>query len=319
MTPTTNDKRSDILVVILTAVVIAFLINGLSSVVFADFNVLHPLLMNLIAWPLLVIAVASLYFVLVSSVRRAKLQIEIPLAFNRNLCRFVDLPHCPMSVHARYCFDKLPDAGRLHLAEYDCPELFFRSDFQRFLDHVVQETLLSVVIFERNEHSKDYTRLSRKHFPSGIVENQFLADWLREIKDDRLISAPYFKNIQTFGRNNSFFRIQTKGGTIEFSWIISWCNTPWRSEAFCTSEQATRDDFHDFYVTLTVVRCCKATRIFSGKVQKFVGWSQIIFDRLAQHDWNASQNDRLLYLIHRMREAEKTPGSDSEPGSYTPG
>src|SRR4030042_4422419 len=231
----TSDKRREILIIVLSGIVIAFLIGGIASIVYSHLAAFHPRWTLFGSLILLLIATSILYVVLVSSVRRFKMQVEFPLTFDRNSPRFVDLPHCPMSINARVCFNQLPESGRKHLTCYDTVPEFFGSELNRFIDHVIQLVLLETVVFssERPESEmKGYTHLSKKHFPLGVTENHFLKDWLDEIDSDRNILVPHFKEIQTFGRNNSFLRIYTKGGTLEFSWVVGHVSGAWYSEAF---------------------------------------------------------------------------------------
>jgi hypothetical protein len=300
----TSDKRREILIIILTGIVIAFLIGGIASIVYPSLAAVHPKWTLFGSLILLLIATSILYVVLVSSVRRFETQVEFPLTFDRSTPIFVDLPHCPMNVNARVCFNKLPESGRKHLASYDTVPEFFGSELNRFIDHVIQDVLLETVVFSLDlseSKIKGYTRLLRKHFPLGVTENHFLKDWLDEIDSDRNIFVPHFKEIQTFGRNNSFFRIYTKGGTIEFSWAVEYVSGAWYSEAFLPAQPRTRDRLHDFEVIVSLLQNCSALKIFSAKVQDFVFWASAVEKILAKHDWRSSQNDRLIYLINRIR------------------
>lgn len=311
----TADKRREILTFVLTAIVIAFLIAGIATIVFSTpfLAVSHPRWTLSGSIILLLVATTFLYIVLISSVRRLNMQVKFPLTFDRARCLFVDLPYCPMSVNARVYFSKLPESGRKHLACYDITPHFFGSELNRFIDHVIQGVLLEIVVFQpewRELKKKGYTRLLRNHFPLGVTENNFLADWFNELKVDRNVLVPHLKQIQTFGRNNSFFRVYTKGGTLEFSWQVDYAQTAYYSEAFLSRQTETNDRFHDYIVTVSLVRGCNALRIFSAKVQDFMNWASGVEKELAAHDWSFSQNDRLLYLINKVRQAEQKAPAD---------
>jgi hypothetical protein len=302
----TSDKRREILTFVLTAIVIAFLINGIATIIFSTpFLAVSHLMWTLFGSViLLLIATSFLYILLISSVRRLNVQVTFPITFDRTKCLFVDLPHCQMSVNVRVLFSKLPESGRKHLACYDDISDFFGSELNRFIDHAIQDTLLEVVVFQPSRpglEKKGYTRLSIKHFALGVTENRFLADWFEELKLDRIVLVPHLKQIQTFGRNNSFFRIYTKGGTLEFSWGIAYCSFPYNSETFLPPK--TEDRFHDYEVTVSLMRSCNALRIFSAKVQDFVNWASGVEKELTTHDWNFSKNDRLLYIINKIRQS----------------
>jgi hypothetical protein len=315
MENSTADKRREILIFLLTAIVIAFLVGGIATILFSApfLAVTHPWWTLCGSIILLIIATSFLYIVLISSVRRLNMQVRFPLAFDRVTCLFVDLPYCPMSVNARVCFDKLPDPGRRHLACYDTIPGFFGSELNRFIDHVVQGVLLTRVVFQRergDSTKKGYMRLRGGHLPLGVIENRFFADWVDELNRDRTVIVPHLKQIQTFGRNNSFFRINTKGGTLEFSWQIVYDQTPYYSKAFLPLQADTDYRFHDYEVTVALLRTCSALRIFSASVRDFVDWASGVEKKLATYDWSFSQNDRLLYLIAKVRQSEGDAPAD---------
>jgi hypothetical protein len=309
----TSGKRRDILTFLLTVIVIAFLVAGIATIVFSTpfLAVSHPRWTLFGSIVLLLVTAAFLYILLIASVRRLSMQVEFPITFDRARCLFVDLPYCPMSVNARVCFSSLPESGRKHLACYDKIPHFFGSELNRFIDHVIQCVLLEKVVFRREWeelNKKGYTRLSIKHFQLGVTENHFLADWFEELKSDRIVLVPNLKQIETFGRNNSFFRIYTKGGSLEFSWEVQYVQTPYYSGPFLP--QQTEDRCHDYTITVSLVRSCNALKIFSAKVQDFVNWASGVEKQLATHDWNLSKNDRLLYLISKVRQAEQITPAD---------
>lgn len=308
----TDSKRNEILVVVVTVLVIAFVLGGLTSVTYPVFMAAHAWLTVSLSLLLLVIAVLVLYVILVSSVRRSVMIVEFPVTFNRHKQQFVDLPHCPMSVHARFCFDELPPEGRAHLSCYDSnPMVFFGSDLARFIDQAVQEALLDIVVFRLERARPGLVRVSRPDLPIGILENRFNDTWIAGLGDDREVYAPYLKSIESFGRQNAFFRVVTKGGSIELTWQVSYSSAPWYSDAFCQQSGQPENAFHDFCVTVTLTRSCNAFRLFSRKVGLFMEWARAIEASLREHDWKGSQNDRLLLLIHRLSKAEPEDGEVS--------
>ena len=308
----TDNKRNEILVIVLTVLVIAFLLGGLTSVAYPVLMAAHAWLTVSLSLLLLVIAVLVLYIILVSSVRRSVMIVEFPVTFNRHEQRFVDLPHCPMSVHARVCFNELPPEGRAHLSCYDNlsnPNVFFGSDLERFIDQAIQMALLAIVVFNPGEKRPGLVRVSRPDLPIGIFENRFNNCWVDKLDDNREVYVPYLKSIESFGRQNAFFRVVSKGGSIELTWQVSYSSGPWYSEAFCQQTGQPENAFHDFCVAVTLTRSCNAFRLFSRKVALFTEWARAIEASLCEHDWKTSQNDRLLLLVHRLSKAGQEPDS----------
>ena len=300
---TGREKRREIITVILVALVVAFLVSGLASYA-------YPLLFQRffattlgLSLSLLVLSVVSLYLVLVSSIREKRVSVSFPLAFHFKERRFLDIPRCPMSVHARVLFNQLSDTGRQHLAEYDNILGFFKSPLHRFLDHVVQEALADIVVFQRTRQAEHGdTRLDQRHFPAGFRDNKFLEDWLAKLDEKRAVHIPYLKKIECFGPNNAFFRVRTKGGELTLTWRIGCLTRPGYSEPFFPDEKEFRDAAHDFKITVQFVRRCHAWRVFSREVKRFLNWSDTVADRLEQHDWPCREGERLVDLLHAQRK-----------------
>jgi hypothetical protein len=297
----TESTRIQVLTVVLTTILIAFLVNGLATILFPIWNTTSPRWTLVACSGLLVAACFVLYAFIVSAVRRSTTRITFPLTFSRLHHAFIDLPRAPMSVNARVCFERLPPEGQHHLAVYDDPRKFFGSELNRFIDQVVQLVLLTRVLFTMRSSQKHWTRLTPDHLGRGIHENQFAKEWIDEIREKRQVFAPYLQCVKTFGRNNSFLDVRTSGGAIRFTWAISFMTAPWNSEPFCPIT-ADRMEFHDFEISLLMERDGNSKRIFSKKFKEFFAWSVKMDADLITHDWKSAQVERLTSLVQSLQK-----------------
>lgn len=296
---TTNglDKRREVFVLLITVLAIAILTNFAAGILFQEVYPRHPTISIFTCGFLLLVLSLGLYLTVVKSATKSITLAEIPLCFSRKLQRFIDLPHCPLSVHARVSFDKLPDEGRKHLTCYDNGEDFWQSELERFIDHVVQEALLTTVFRPDQSGQSKFDHIPYSELPQGVKENRQLKEWIN-ISHEFSLAAPYRPEVTTFGRNNSFLEITTRFGSVDAKWDIAYCNAPSYSEYFVNNPDLEPiTDYHDFQVRITLATRSSPWKLLSPKMAAFFEWANTIEAKLTEYDWETSQIDRLFVML----------------------
>jgi len=297
MTTGLSERKRELIMVVITAIVLALAINLLSNILFDFFKAdyLKQLLFATIGTILLfTLAVILLVF------RYSKshtTEISFPLSFDRSIPRFNDIPYCAPSVHARVNFDNLPPAGRSHFLVYDEFDKFWGTDFNRFIDNTIQEWLLTVVFNGRSVKKKNLSRISFDKLPEGIRENNLLKNWWKD-KDEMQLHLPDKAKLTTFGRHNSFLKIASFFGSTAFSWDISFFQVPSLSRPFLKNYDIKEiDNCHDFQINIKMSIDCNFIPFFSGRLKRFCSWIEQIEQCFLGFDWERRQMDRLVNII----------------------
>ena len=299
-----KDTKREILIILITVILIAFLISILANVAFTKLYANNPMWTTLSFGLLFALAIISLYLTIVSKAKRYAGTISFPITFSRKLGKFLDLPDCPMSVHARVGFDKLPIEGQKHLTVYDNWQQFWSSDLQRFIDQVIQETLLTTIFKQFKFEERTYDSIQYTSLPEGITENNVLRNWLENYEKKFELFLPYAHSVKTYGRNNCFLLFKSKYGMLRCEWNISYCNTPIFSEFFIKdADLKPLEDYHDYLIDLDFGYECNSWKILSKNLENFLEWVSDIERSLNANDWKKSEINR-LYVV--MQEIQRT-------------
>jgi hypothetical protein len=291
-----NDRKKEVLIIFLSTISISLVLNVIASFVFNAFNKKNVTINFLLLIIITITLVLILYQVLTSYLRDRKIRITFPFSYNQSEKRFLDLPLCPSSVHARYLFNRLPKEDKDHLNDYNSPFKFFNSDMERFLDHVVQETILTIMIRYKDTSSSYFKEIKFLQMPIGIQENRHFKSNPDILSDKYSIFIPYFKNLKTFGRNNAFIQIFTQYGKISFSWDISNQSFAGYSNAFYHKLFKQHDDFHDYVVDLVLNIELNNWYLFSKRFNQFLNWVSNIELLARNNDWDSRNIDRLFII-----------------------
>lgn len=296
---TTNglDKRREVFILLTTVLAIAILTNFGAGILNQEVYPRYPTFSIITCVFLLVVLSLGLYLTVVKSATKLTTLAKIPLCFSRKLQKFIDLPHCPLSVHARVSFDRMPEEGRKHLTCYDNAKDFWQSDLERFIDHVVQEILLTTIFRRDQAVQSKFHHILFSELPEGVRENRQLKEWIKPLTEFDL-AAPYPPEVTTYGRNNSFLQIATRFGSIDAKWDIAYFNAPSYSRYFVSyPDLEPIEDYHDYEISITLAARTSPWKILSPKMTAFFEWANIIGAKLTEYDWETSQIDRLFVIL----------------------
>ena len=297
-------KRREIIVLILSFLVISFLVSGLASYTVMKLGISNDIMIWIISSFVILIGIFTIYYLLVASLRNNRFQIVVPITFDRINKRFVDLPFCPFSVNARVAFDQLSSENKTHLASYTNSN-HIGTDLERFINCLIQNIVLTRVIFRPHQANMRFNKIKKVDLPEGIKENQILTDWIAELDNNDRVRIPDFKSFESYGRNNSWFKIRTKGGKIDIAWVSSYMQVSYYSKAFISTKPDSDFDYCDYILKIYFSRTCNVLKLFSKKATSFNEWIDIVEDNLRNHDWKESQADRIIYLLHKINLSNK--------------
>lgn len=297
-----KEKKSEIIILVLTAMVIAFLASFFASFVYEEIKDLGLFKYFLIgALILLIISLIFIYKLVLSNFSNKRITITIPITFSRTRESFLDLPHNMLSVQTRVNFNLLPKEGRTHLTTYDKWGEFFNSELHRFINQSIQSSIVSRILnhwmYETDDKS-DF--IEKENLPKSIKENPYLKDW---IKDKGKIYGCKINKIGSFGPNDTFLEINSKYGIIKFTWSIAYAQMPRYSHYFFNdSELEPRVDYHDYIISLTLNYSVNPWQIFSSKSKTFHQWTDYLENKFRDYDWNTSSLERMLLLMKDLKE-----------------
>jgi hypothetical protein len=297
MTTNRHEKQREVLILLISVIAISIITNFLAGILFDSLYHKYTTISIIISVLLLLILTLALYFTVVSSVTKSVIRVDIPLCFSRKLQRFIDLPRCIVSVRSRIHFDELPEEGRQHLTCYDDSPAFWDSDLNRFIDHIIQEALLTVVFQQDQSTKPGFAEIPYPNLPIGIRENHPLQKWIEPDGNFHLL-LPNRSRVTTYGRNNSFLQINTPFGSINAEWEITYCFAPLYSQYFVNlPDHEPIEDYHDFKVHITLITKNSPWRMLSPKMTTFFDWTNTIERKLNEQDWKSSQIDRLFIML----------------------
>lgn len=291
-----KNRKKEIIVILLSSIVIALLLNIIASLLFSKIPKESINLSLEIIICLTLLTVVIIYLIFASNLKNNDLTIKVPLSYNKKEKCFQKLPYCPMSVRATGYFSNKPKIQQNLLHMSNTYENFFNKDMERFIDHVVQELLITFILRNDYKTPKYFTAIKASQMPSGITDNSLLYKD-GKVNENFILEAPYFEILSTYGRNNAFIKIYTKYGNIKFYWNISPMNAAPYSNFFYYNSYKQVEDFHDYEIELHFSSECKYWYILSPNLEGFTNWIEYISNRLTEEDWETSNMQRLLIFL----------------------
>jgi hypothetical protein len=294
-------RRREVLLLLLTVIVLAILVSLLADVVFSYlFDTNRVLFTIAVIAALLGFSVLG-YLTILSRTESTMVSVEFPFCFDREKRHFIDIPHCIPSVHARVHFDHLSQMAREELASYDIdPRKFFGSEFDHFVNDIVQAIILEPLIKNvswRREDSKSFTF---DDLPETMKRNNCLR---RQASSDLGLEMylPTWASLDTFGRYERFIRIKSKYGQIEFTWQIAYASrTSYTDPYIALLDSESEPDFHDFIVTLFMAYDCRYSQMYSRGLDNYMSWVLEMRRRLEQLDWKNTQAELQLVILESI-------------------
>src|ERR1044072_7257975 len=162
-----QSRRRELLVLVVTAVALALLVNLLANVLFVSLYDRHKVIFT--ALVLLSTGIVSLgsYLSFLTQAEKSSLTIQFPLTFNRRDAKFEDLPRSPRGGHARVRLSHLPRERQLRLAAEDANwSWFFDGDFGKFVNDAVQEILLTLLLTRVRSPKIGWKSLVKEELPT---------------------------------------------------------------------------------------------------------------------------------------------------------
>ena len=299
-----QSRRRELLVLVVTAVALALLVNLLANVLFVSLYDRHKVIFT--ALVLLSTGIVSLgsYLSFLTQAEKSSLTIQFPLTFNRRDAKFEDLPRSPPSVHARVLFSHLPRERQLQFAAEDANwRVFFDGDFGKFVNDAVQEILLTLLLTRVRSPKIGWKSLVKEELPTGIAENPCMVKEF-ELDDGRFgLSLPEWIEIETFGNGNRYVRFRSNFGTAELAWTVGWGQMAHYTEPFITlTGMKPGIDYHDIDVRVTFTYDCRFSRILSNKLNEYVDWARDIESSLRSLDWKEAEKRLPLELLKRFHQ-----------------
>lgn len=292
-------KRKEVILILFTGIIIAFLIGIISDIFFKSLFVGNELSISLISIVGLLISSSFAYFIILSKTENLKVSIKFPFTFDKNHLVFVDIPSSPPSLHARYLFDNLSMEEKRNLASYDLWDKFFNSPFDKFINEVVQETLL-ILLFRRLERKRqNWKSFKFAELPYRLQKNEHLKKSYGHEKVS--IRMPTWATIETFGNNDLFLRIKSKYGIIELKWNISVTQIPYLSKYYISILSINNNKYiHDFIIDVSLVYNCKFWQMFSRGIIEYENWIEELENDFRKLDWQNSYDIIPLELLKEI-------------------
>jgi hypothetical protein len=297
----TREKKIEVIVIALTTIVVAFIVSFIASYTYDSLKgYQHINIVVLVAFLILILTLGILYKTIFSNIGSKKIDVTVPLAFSRTTSEFMDLPYNMLSVQTRINFNSLPQSRRAHLTTYDGWGQFFGSELNRFLNQSIQSSIITRMLHGfkfKTKFKSDH--LDSDKLPNCLKENQYLKDWLKE---EGKIYGPRLTKIECFGPNNSFLRIDSDYGEVQFSWRISYNQAaPYSEFFFDEDEMEPIKDYHDYAVILTLTCSFNPWKIYSTKGTNFTNWCEELITELQTYDWSYKNPERMLSSIKKLK------------------
>ena len=294
-------RRRESLVLLVTAVVVAFFVGVLSTMaVEAAAKALETWAIVALSTGGLVVCVAGAYLAILSRSEYRSVRTQFVLPYDRTNAVFLGVPKHPPSVAARVHFGLLTDQRRRELTRFDTWETFFGSPFERTLNDLIQALVLRFVLqLELWEDRKD-VHIPLSELPGLLQENSFL-QLMEEKFRDVAFHGPADIMLSVFGENRRFLRFETEYGCIAVQWKLGMIEAPYFSGphvAITTSDN--EKSVHDFVISVTAQTEFRLRHLYSREFEAFVRWSELVERRLSEVDWQRAVEYLPLTLLTHM-------------------
>lgn len=304
-----QSRRREILVLLLTALALALLVNLIANVVFVALYEKHKVLFTLLVLISTGLVALGSYLSFLTQAEKSTLTIQFPLTLNRRDLKFEDLPRSPPSVHARVFFSQLPLERRQQFAIEDANwRVFFRGNFAQFIDNVLQEIVLTLLLTRARTEKPGWKALVTRELPEGISENPCMTKEFQLESPRFKLSLPEWLEIETFGNRDRYVRFVSEFGKAELTWTVAWGQMAHYTEPFMTlTGMRPGVDYHDFDVRVTFTYDCRFSRILSSRLNKYVDWARDMEKSLQALDWEEAEKRLPLELLKRFHKLLSEP------------
>lgn len=298
MIPDPKNRRKELIIIIISGVLITFILSVLANYIYN-----WGVKCNITIIPYITILLLSIIFI--SQVVRKyaseeKIEISFPILFDHINLRFYDLPFNPGSIHSRVGFANLNIDRKNILVTFDDTEKFWSSEFETFIDYVIQNFLIIAVIDSYNLERKVLEKFTINKLPESIRENEVFKNWWDKSKNDS-IYLPKNTNISTFGRSNAFIKIENKYGEIDFIWKVIFNPIAELTKIFIDQNSIEASECHEFIIEIRM-KCKYHFNMFNRKNMDLTyNWINSIFNIFSKFDWEKNCIQRVEYLLQKIR------------------
>lgn len=298
-------KKSETVVILLSAFFCAFSVNTIANVFFEHWGKSNPIIVTVIAFFILALSLFQIFRTVLRDEEASVRKITIPFTYSKIKKAFHDLPFCPLSVRIRASYDKLPQEGKDLLALYDTGKDFFDSELNRFLDQCVQEWLVTYIIGGTMEKYEGISMKTIKEIPKpqGILDNPLLKDCLA---GQCHFEIPDFIAINSFGHNNCFIELNSRYGSVKFTWYFAFCTSIFHSKLVTAFDN--EDHWHDFEVSICAVETFSDSGVILPGLENFVRWKTGVLSRFTESDWENGHQKRILNQISNLISKDNDTG-----------
>ena len=178
---------------------------------------------------------------------------------------------------------------------------FFGSELNRFVNLSIQATLLDRILnswpFQFENSKAPFIDISSKIIPNEILENPYFLRNYKDNPDEMKIYGPDIIKIVCHGPNNSYLKIFTKQGFVEYSWHITYMQTPYYSKYFIKGLMENQELANDIKIVIDMKYKVNKWNAFSKKTKKLIDWFNYLENRLDEFDWHNKDIQRMITII----------------------
>lgn len=293
-----SKKRSEVILLAITVIVMAFLVGIASNIVFTEFYK-DPYKARFTVVIGLSIIMTSLfgYFKILSQAELGSSKTKFLFTFNKSKGFFIDIPHCVTSVNGRLLFNRLPEEKQKEISQYKFQDLRFDDcELLVFLNNIVQEIILTGIVNNSFLSVKGCKKITVSQLPSSMRQNYCL-------DQSETIYVPQQLNIETFGR---FIRLSSMFGNIDFHWKFSLGNqNHWTRSLLSVTNPDDTDEYSDFVAEVTMAYKCNFWPMFSKNLDTFLLWIELIERNLKEYEWADSERQMILFSLKKIASGLK--------------
>jgi len=212
-----EEKQKNILLLLFSVVGIGIVLSVIASMLFTEFYSNNKVLFCTI-WVLLLLANIGAIFYLSYHYDNICIVSTLPIVYDEDNKKFIDIPCTPASIHARVLFNNLSDKQRNQIRMTD-------SDFMDFCNSFVVQYIFSL-IFHNSMYlvgDNDWNEIDRNYIKDLLVNFKYLdIDSIvvdKNNQEEEVLKLP--KGISINKADSCSLLLVAKQGYIKFSWSIS--------------------------------------------------------------------------------------------------
>ncbi len=295
-----NMKRFEVIIFVLTAIVLAFLVGLLSNAVFQTYYERNERLFTNVVIIISIVLILILIAMMLSKSEVKSSKTTCVCTYCVDEMKFIKIPHCIPSVHAKLTYEDLPQELRKEFSESNEQKLAMSPGSLTFVNILVDKLILEFIINSRKKEKV----ITIEDLPEKIRERVKLGDQ-RTFK----LHVPNWVTIESWG--NEFIRVKTKFGVIKFYWNLSIHSEGYYSEPYLKIIDLKHcKKYRDYCITIHMKYYYNLWKMFSKEMDEFILWVNGLEEKMEKLDWERTEKYLPILLLQTIVEEINKNGGE---------